>query len=252
MAQKNLQLGKLTLLNQSKPKIIAPIVATSFADSIKDAQTIDQSDAEIVEWRLDFLTAFTDFEQLTDAGKQIKEVINGRPLIVTNRTNVEGGNREYQEREYQESYIALINANVADAIDVEFSREDDVYNELLQICTDANIVLILSHHDFDETPDKNELIFLFAQMAKKKPSIVKVALTPHSREDVMTLMDATLAADNQIDQPIISMSMGLLGKISRIAGATFGSVATFASVGDASAPGQMSVGTLKEIFGSVE
>ena len=46
-------------------------------------------------------------------------------------------------------------------------------------------------------------------------------------------------------QPVVTMSMGPKGAVSRLAGEVFGSAMTFGSTGVASAPGQVSVPELK-------
>ena len=50
------------------------------------------------------------------------------------------------------------------------------------------------------------------------------------------------------DRPVISMAMGSLGSISRIAGENFGSAVTFATVGAASAPGQFPIQELRTMM----
>ena len=47
------------------------------------------------------------------------------------------------------------------------------------------------------------------------------------------------------EKPLVSMSMGNLGSMSRIAGENFGSSITFATVGKASAPGQFPIKELR-------
>lgn len=247
---KTVKIGNLTLGNQQSSQIIAPIVATNFADVLKEATAIANSQANLVEWRLDYLTDLTAYADLIQTAAQLHQIVGSRPIIATNRTSNEGGQRQYHE-EYITSYQQLIDHHLVDAIDIEFSQSDTTINQLINLAQSGNVATILSHHDFDQTPAKEELIFLMAQMAKCHPSIVKVAVMPNSREDVMTLMDATLAADHQIDQPLITMAMGELGKVTRIAGQTFGSIATFATVGAASAPGQISVNNLKNIFSAL-
>jgi len=49
-------------------------------------------------------------------------------------------------------------------------------------------------------------------------------------------------------QPVITMSMGGTGVISRLSGEVFGSALTFALAGQASAPGQIEVARLKEVL----
>ena len=54
-------------------------------------------------------------------------------------------------------------------------------------------------------------------------------------------MEATMEADHSLDIPVVTMSMGRLGVLSRLAGTLTGSAMTFASVGEASAPGQIPI-----------
>src|SRR5699024_4483861 len=57
--------------------------------------------------------------------------------------------------------------------------------------------------------------------------------------DVVTLIAATERRHRDAGIPLVTMSMGSLGAITRIGGGVFGSAATFATVGPASAPGQL-------------
>lgn len=68
---------------------------------------------------------------------------------------------------------------------------------------------------------------------------------PQSVEDVLTLLTATRQADVALSQPVITMSMADLGKVSRIAGEVFGSAVSFGTVGAASAPGQIPLTHMK-------
>lgn len=249
---KQIDLNKLTLGTDQPERIIVPIVADNVEEILLQADTIMTSPADIVEWRLDYLPVETVTEKLVEIGKRLKEILGELPLIVTNRTSDEGGMQEFNEQRYVEWYDTLVSAQIADAIDVEFSKSDQVITHLKHLTNNSDTKLILSHHDFEKTDEKNVLVFLFAQMAKQEPDIIKVATTPANREDVMNLMDATIAADNQIKQPIISMAMGRLGKISRIAGETFGSVATFAAVKKVSAPGQFNATDLRRTLDIIE
>jgi 3-dehydroquinate dehydratase-1 len=69
--------------------------------------------------------------------------------------------------------------------------------------------------------------------------VLKIAVTPTSPADVATLLAATAQAAAQAERPILTISMGRLGLVSRVAAETFGSCATFAMVGSPSAPGQI-------------
>ena len=79
--------------------------------------------------------------------------------------------------------------------------------------------------------------------------IAKVADMPQSRVDVLTLMVATEEfTATQAKRPVITMSMGELGFVSRVCGQLFGSAATFGSAGRPSAPGQMEVRELASVL----
>ena len=72
---------------------------------------------------------------------------------------------------------------------------------------------------------------------------------PEKKADVFTLMSATddFVAENG-NMSVITMSMGEAGKVSRVAGKSFGSAVTFGCLGKASAPGQINVDDLKFIL----
>ena len=54
--------------------------------------------------------------------------------------------------------------------------------------------------------------------------IPKMAVMPKSKQDVLTLLSATLEMSEQFaDRPIITMSMAGTGVVSRLTGETFGS-----------------------------
>ena len=79
--------------------------------------------------------------------------------------------------------------------------------------------------------------------------IPKIAVMPKSVDDVITLLDATNTMKTQYgDRPLITMSMGGTGVISRLAGEVFGSAFTFGAGKEASAPGQIPVAELRKVL----
>ena len=68
----------------------------------------------------------------------------------------------------------------------------------------------------------------------------------------MTLLAATFeASQSLLDIPLISMSMGPYGSISRMVGGVFGSALTFAVGKSSSAPGQMPIEELRAVLATV-
>ena len=79
--------------------------------------------------------------------------------------------------------------------------------------------------------------------------IPKIAVMPTCKQDVLTLLSATLEmSEKYADRPIITMSMAGTGVVSRLTGETFGSALTFGAASKASAPGQIGVNALKQVL----
>ncbi len=103
----------------------------------------------------------------------------------------------------------------------------------------------MSNHDFDKTPAEDDIVGRLTSMVEYGADVAKMAVMPNSVQDVITLLEATHRASLSLSKPIITMSMGDLGKVSRIAGEVFGSSLSFGTVGAASAPGQVALDHLK-------
>ena len=71
---------------------------------------------------------------------------------------------------------------------------------------------------------------------------------PRSREDVLALLSATLEANRRGAGPLITISMGGMGGISRLCGEVFGSAVTFGCAARPSAPGQFPAGQLDQVL----
>jgi 3-dehydroquinate dehydratase-1 len=71
---------------------------------------------------------------------------------------------------------------------------------------------------------------------------------PRTRIDVLTLLAATARADEKARIPLISMSMGALGAVTRMIGGVFGSSLSFAVGAASSAPGQIPIADLEIVY----
>ena len=67
----------------------------------------------------------------------------------------------------------------------------------------------------------------------------------------LRLLSATLEASQKLDIPLVSMSMGAYGSVTRLFGSAFGSAMTFAIGAGSSAPGQVSIEDLSTVLGIV-
>ena len=121
--------------------------------------------------------------------------------------------------------------------------------ELIADAKAHQITVIGSNHDFQKTPKKQEIVSRLCQMQQLGMDVAKMAVMPQSEKDVRMLLEATAEMKEQHPQtPVITMSMGKMGVLSRMAGELFGSALTFGTVGQASAPGQIPVKELRKIL----
>ncbi len=86
------------------------------------------------------------------------------------------------------------------------------------------------------------------RMQEAGADLLKIAVMPGDPGDVLTLLSVSWEMKSRYArQPLIAISMGALGAVSRISGEIFGSAMTFGTAGQASAPGQISVEELQEV-----
>ena len=71
---------------------------------------------------------------------------------------------------------------------------------------------------------------------------------PENSADVLALLRVTEMVKKLSGRPLVTMSMGRLGLVSRLSGEVFGSAITFGTVGEASAPGQISLEKLRAVL----
>ena len=89
---------------------------------------------------------------------------------------------------------------------------------------------------------------IFSELTSLAPRVVKIATMPKTEQEVLDLMNYTRGFKSiNPEQEFATMSMGKLGRISRLASDLVGSSWTFASLDQASAPGQVSLNNMKLI-----
>ena len=136
-----------------------------------------------------------------------------------------------------------------DLLNLEFFEEEHPARKIRKLHKQG-LKVIASHHDFYETPDREVMKMLLEQMCAGGADIVKLAVMPQNKRDVLTLLSATEEmVTDYADRPIITMSMAGTGVISRLCGEVFGSSMTFGAAKKASAPGQMGVEDLSTVLG---
>ena len=206
--------------------------------------------ADIVEWRIDYFEGTNPAELLHAAA-----ILRARvplPILATFRSHQEGGERDIATADYLRLLQSLTASGSIAAIDVEFSRGNEVLSRILRTANDSGVEVIASAHFFSSTPPQADIVALFSDMAAAGADVAKIACMPQSPGDTLTLLQATWEASQQLDIPLISMAMRQLGVVARLIGGFFGSSATFATVGAASAPGQVPADELLPVLRALE
>lgn len=232
-------------IGEGMPKICVPLTGTSKTQVCREAETAKEAGADLVEWRADFYEGLKDQDQVIAAAKELSQVLGEVPLLFTVRTEKEGGNSSMETEEYQELLKAVAASGAVDLFDVEALEEEEEKKTLIREIQERGGKVIASSHDFEKTDDWESLLERFSRLDKSGADILKMAVMPRSFEDVTRLMQVTNEETQRTEKPLIAMSMGNTGSISRIAGENFGSALTFATVGKASAPGQFPIKELR-------
>lgn len=243
------------ILGDGKTKICVPIIGTSEQDIYNQAEEISGLEADMVEWRVDFYENVMDTSKVLALAMKLDEILKEKPILFTFRTKSEGGEKEISVEEYKALIKAVIRQNIVGAVDVEVFKDENILEDIAAFAKDYDVKIIASNHDFDKTPDKEEIKRRLKLMKAKGAHASKMAVMPNSTKDVLTLLEATEELHREDkDIVIITMSMGKLGLISRLGGGVFGSTMTFGARNDlgASAPGQIQVGKLKNILNVIE
>lgn len=235
-------------LGTGAPAIIVPVVGGEVADLSREARSAVDAGADMIEWRCDpWLVAHGPADNdLTSVASTIRDEAGETPVLATVRTAAEGGTVDIGGDDLLEVYRALLETSACDLLDVQMLSDAGVAQAAVRESHAAGVPVVGSHHRFDTTPDEDDLVSILGRLAEAGADVPKLAVMPRCEEDVLALLRATLRAHRELGIPLITMSMGTLGAISRLAGQLIGSAATFATVEETSAPGQMPVQTVRE------
>ncbi len=227
-----------------KMKICVPVCEKTCAAAVAAVLEICKTPADLIEWRIDYME-----EDILAAAHAVLEAAGGRPVLCTFRTKGEGGEREIDS----EAYFALnesLGALGVPMLDLELMRclaHQSRAKRAIDALHEKGVVIVLSNHDFEKTPPRAELLERYRQMEALGGDLPKIAVMPQNQRDVMVLLSAMTEASAAYG-PLIGISMGELGKVTRVRGGAFGSVMTFASKGKASAPGQIDAEALASML----
>ncbi len=236
-----IQVKHLTL-GTGRPKICVPITGRTVAEILAQADVLSALPADLAEWRMDYCPDAV----LPDAARALRAALPDLPLLYTFRTKREGGERALSPAAYRS--VCLMALAQCDLLDIELFSGDALVRELVDAAHAQGVAAVVSSHDFSATPPLSELLRRLEQAAALGADLPKLAVMPRTPSDVLTLLAATVRYRETGKTPVITMSMGALGAVSRIAGEVFGSCLTFGAAETASAPGQLPAAALSGLL----
>jgi len=160
------------------------------------------------------------------------------PLIATCRPEKVGLN-------VQQTRLKKAIESGAKYVDIEIEAPEKQRKELIEYARKKDCKVIISYHNYEETPGMRELFAIADECYKLGADIAKIATMVNSSSD-----NARIMSLYSVEKPIVALGMGALGKVTRIAAPLFGAEFTFAAddSGKETAPGQIAYSSMKELF----
>lgn len=196
-----------------------------------------RENADFIEFRMD--SADEPIQQLRDYDGEL-------PILATNRSRWFGG--EAADRGRLDQLMAAAEFDVVERIDIELETARGM-EWVLDEFRDQGVELVISFHEFDETPDQETLDAIIAE-CDRYGDIAKVATYAETRSDCLRILSAIdTATRNGIRAT--GIAMGELGSHTRIIGPLYGAKLGYAPLeADTSdyAPGQVSLHRLDSLI----
>ncbi len=229
-----------TLNPQGRALVCMPLVARTAEALQAELASILPKEPDLIEWRVDYFDAISDPALVVETAKAIRKTAGPRPILFTRRAVHEGGEAiGLSEESVVALYEEVCKSGVVDIIDYELSQSAKHRAGLRAISRAHGIAMIMSYHNFSGTPPFAELVAKMVDAERQGADIAKVAVMPGNAGDALLLLQATLEASQRVRIPLITMSMGGMGAMTRLCGWMFGSAVTFAAGESSSAPGQI-------------
>ncbi|MGQ9623896.1 MAG: type I 3-dehydroquinate dehydratase [Candidatus Bathycorpusculaceae bacterium] len=218
-------------------KVCVPIVARKPSEIPTLIKKAENAGANLAEIRLDYLEDFNGLEKAVEDAKI--------PLIATNRQYEQSGKRKQNEDERLKTLLEFADKGFS-IVDIEttISKLKSIVKSLKK----KDVETIISFHDFNKTPNLRELRRVATSQIKAGADICKIVTKANDIGDNLTCL--SLVSEISQKMRIVCFAMGSHGVLSRILSPMFGANFTYASLerGMETAPGQMSITWLKEIY----
>jgi 3-dehydroquinate dehydratase type I len=199
------------------------------------AGCLNHPEVDMIEWRLDSFSSSRSWDQLQRLVMLLKAGPR-HPVLATNRPQRMGGSFQGKEtRRLKLLEQAVVGG--AEWVDLESDLDRTVYEAF----RDSPARIVLSHHDFSGTPDRNSLAGLLETMARHGPDVIKIVTQAQAPQDNLRVLELIDSGRKQYGLEMIAFCMGALGRWSRPVSLLLGSPWAYVPLPGrpAAAPGQL-------------
>lgn len=220
-----------------KPRICVS-VKTDDSERVRKAILFSQRlGANLVELRLDYARE-EDYENIIRLveGSKIGCVATVRPVY-------EGGVYEGDEEKRLQLFKKMLEAPFK-YVDIEYGSS--IRKNVVKLAKGRGVGVILSYHDWEETPSISRLERLLAEMRRHGADVYKMVTTVNNPVDEATLLSFILGHAKKMR--LVCFGMGDKGIATRIVSPLLGGFMTYASYDEALAPGQVALKDMISIY----
>lgn len=242
------------VIGRGIPKVCVPLVGRTEEEILQQAEHVCQhantGEIDMVEFRGDYFEGLDDIPRLLALLRGLRERLADKILLFTIRSEAEGGEKlAFTTPGICEINYAVIESAIPDMVDVELFSGAENIRRLVACAHQKGVYVILSNHDFHSTPEADVMLNRLRSMQDMGADVAKIAVMPNDEMQLLRLLAVTnIMYEKYAAIPLITISMGRLGVLSRLCGQIFGSAVTFAALDQASAPGQIQVDELNELL----
>ena len=230
-------------LGEGDAKICVPVMGKDKKELVESIRDALNSNPDIIEIRWDYI----EHENVIEVLKEVRRLVNDTAVIFTFRTSNEGGEKAIQQKEYAKLNLQVAQSGLVDLIDVEIMSNMVFAKDLIEEIHMFGTYVIGSNHNFNKTPSYEEIETIIKTIEFSGADVCKMAVMPNEKDDVSRLINVSKKVSKELSVPMVVMSMGELGAVTRVCTDMTNSSITFASCKKASAPGQLNIEILKDI-----
>jgi 3-dehydroquinate dehydratase-1 len=231
------------------PALCTPLVGRTREQLLTEVTLVVAKRPDLLEWRVDFFQEIGNTAAVVTLAGELRQAAGGIPVLFTRRSIKEGGEPIPLS---EDQVVALIEAVCAsrtvELVDFEMNNDPIHIAQVREASKTNGISLVLSFHNFQSTPSQDVLSQRFAQAQQLGADVAKIAVMPQRLEDVLSVLGATLESSQTLDIPLVSMSMGGYGSLTRLFGYAFGSAMSFVVGAATSAPGQVPIEDMNTVL----